>query len=191
MRRTTRRHGFRRNFERKILRWRKFFENFGSKSRAISRAAACRRSAQCSGTSKGRGEAACRRAAGISARSRAISNKIFAAANFFRNFRSEIRSESGAISRAAACRRSAQMLGTSEAREHAFHHKAALISARSRAISNEKCCGRETFGQFRSEIRSESRAISRAAACGCLRQFLRTCENYGEAVHHQAARISA
>ena len=43
----------------------------------------------------------------------------FAAAKIFRKFRSEIRRESHRISRATACRRSAQSLGTSEGRGQA------------------------------------------------------------------------
>ena len=74
---------------------------------------------------------------------------IFAAAKIFRKFRSEIRLESRTISRTAACRRSAQMSGTSKGRGKAARHRAARISARSRAISNAKFCGREIFfGKF-------------------------------------------
>ena len=98
----------------------------------------------------------------------------FAAAKIFRKFRSEIRSESRAISRAAACRRSAEWLGTCEGREQAGHHLAAWILARSHAISNAKFCGREIFRKFRSEIRSESHEISRGTACRHSQQMFGT-----------------
>ena len=92
------RNGFRRvlaDFERKIFRPRNFFRKIRSeircKSHAISRAAACRRSAQCLRTSKGHGKAARHRAERISARSRRFRTQNFPAAKFFRKFRSEIR----------------------------------------------------------------------------------------------------
>ena len=66
-----------------------------------------------------------------------------AAAKKIRKFWSEIRCESRAISPLLACRRSAQLLGTSEGRGEAARHQAARISARSRVISTAKFCGRE------------------------------------------------
>ena len=68
---------FSRDFERKILRPRKIFENFGPTSPAISRAVACRGSAQCCCTFEGRHKAANLRQTRIMARSRAISNEKF------------------------------------------------------------------------------------------------------------------
>ena len=70
--------------------------------------------------------------------------KILRPRKFFENFDRE----SHAISHAAACRRSAELLGTSEGREHAAHNRAAWISARSHAISNAKFCCREKFSKF-------------------------------------------
>ena len=67
---------------------------------------------------------------GFGAISRDVECKPFAAAKIFRKIRSEIRSESHAISRAAACRRSAQLLGTSEVCQQAVHHPAAWVLAR-------------------------------------------------------------
>ena len=60
------------DFERKIVRPRKFLEIFGRNRAEFRRATACRRSAPCLGTSAARGKAARRRAARISARSRII-----------------------------------------------------------------------------------------------------------------------
>ena len=71
----------------------------------------------------------------------------FAAAIFFRKFRSEIRRESHKISRAAAFRRSTQCPGTSTGRGEAVRHQAARISARSRAVSNANFCRREKFSK--------------------------------------------
>ena len=71
--------------------FRKFRSEIDRKSHAISRAAACRRSAQCLGTSKGHGKAARHRAERISARSRRFRTQNFPAAKFFRKIRSEIR----------------------------------------------------------------------------------------------------
>ena len=53
-----------------------------------------------------------------------------------------------ATKRSTACRRSAKCLGTCAARSKAVHHQSAGISARSRAISDEKFCGREKFSKF-------------------------------------------
>ena len=76
-----------RDFERKILRPRKSFEIFGRESHKISRAAACRRSAQLLWTSKGRKQAAHHRAAWLSARSHAVLNEKFCGREkFFKNF---------------------------------------------------------------------------------------------------------
>ena len=171
--RVTGRHGFRRDLARFRTRnfaaakkFRKFRSEIRCESHAISRAAACRRSAQLLGTSEGREQAAHHRAAWISARSRAISNEKFCdRENYFRKFRSEFRSKSHKIVRGTACRRLKQMLGTSTGQKEAAHHQAAWISARSRAISNAKFCGRENFRKFRSEIRPESHEISRGTAC--------------------------
>ena len=136
-----------------------------SKSHAIPRAAACRRSAQCLETSKDRGEPAHRQAARISARSRVISTAKFCGREKFRKFRalrSEIRSKSHRISRGVACQRSAQMLGTSEGREEAANHQAAWISARSHAISNESFCAPRKFFE---NFGREPGAVSRFTAC--------------------------
>ena len=56
----------------------------------------------------------------------------FAALKIFRKFRPEIRFELRAISRARACRRSAELLGTSEGPERAALHKPAWILTRFR-----------------------------------------------------------
>ena len=72
--------------------------------------------------------------------------------------------ESHGISRAAACRRSAQLLGTSKRRKQAVHRREAWISVRSHAISNAKFCGREKFSKFSAEIRTEFHAPRRADA---------------------------
>ena len=70
--------------------------------------------------------------------------KNCATAKIFENFDRE----SHRIARAAACRRSAQLSGTSYGRKQAAHHLAAWISARSHAISNEKFRGREKFSKI-------------------------------------------
>ena len=66
------------------------FRNFGLKirreSHRIARATAYRRSAQCLGTSAGRGQAAAREAQRISARSRAVSIAKFRGREFFLKF---------------------------------------------------------------------------------------------------------
>ena len=66
-----------RDFDRKSLRPRQFFEIFGREPHAIARAAARGRSAQLLGTSEGRKHAEHHEAAWISARSHAISNAKF------------------------------------------------------------------------------------------------------------------
>ena len=78
--------------------------------------------------------------------------------------------KSHAISRAAACRRSAQLLWTSKGkikkgRNQAAHPQAACILVRSHAISrNEKFCGRENFSKFSVENRTQSHAPQHADA---------------------------
>ena len=116
------------------------------------------------GTSKGREEAAHHQAARISARSCVISNEKFCDRENFRKFRSEIRPESHAISRAAAYRRSARMSRTSEGREQAAHHQAAWILVRSHAISDEKFRGRGKISKFSVENRTQSRPPQHADA---------------------------
>ena len=84
-----------------------------------------------------------------------------------RKFRSEIRSESLEISRSTAYRCSQQMFGTSKGCEEASQHQAAWITARSRAISNEKFCGRgpaKIFGPKSAPNRSNSHAAQHADA---------------------------
>ena len=71
--------------------------------------------------------------------SHAFERKILRPRNNFDNFDRN----SHAIFRFRACRRSAQLLGTSEGRKRAAHHQAAWISARSRASSNAKFRRRE------------------------------------------------
>ena len=85
--RTTWRHGFRRDLARFRTQnfcgrenFRKILSEIRSKSHEISRAAACRRSAQCPRTSEDRGKAVRRRAARISARFR---TRNFAIAKMF------------------------------------------------------------------------------------------------------------
>ena len=79
--------------------------------------------------------------------SRDIGRKILRPRFFFENFGPKIIG-SEFISRGAACRLSAQMLGISEGRERAAHHAATWISARSRVISNAKFRGREKFSKI-------------------------------------------
>ena len=98
------------------------------------------------------GKAAHNQAAGISARSRAISDENFAAAKIFQNFRSEIHRKSHEISRATACRRSGRCLGTPADLGKAVNDQSAGISARFRAISDENFGGREKFQKFSVEI---------------------------------------
>ena len=96
--------------------------------------------------------------------SRDFECKLLRPRNFFRKFRSEIRSESHAISRAAACRRSAQLLGTSEGRGQAVHHPAAWILAR---ILTENFANFSRSQNFAFEIardRAKIRCAPRAAA---------------------------
>ena len=104
----------------------------------------------------------------LGAISRDFECKILRPRNVFRKFRSEIRSESHTISRAAACRHSAQLLGTSEGREQAQHQQAAWISARSHANSNAKFRGRENFveslGRKSAQNRTQSHAPQHADA---------------------------
>ena len=84
----------------------------------------------------------------------------FAAAKIFRKFRSEIELKSHRIARAAACRRSAQCLGTPEGCCQAAARGAQRISARFRT---QNFAAAEFFRKFRSEIRREWHRISRAA----------------------------
>ena len=56
------------------------------------------------------------------------------------------------------------MLGTSEGRGQAVHHRAARISARSHAISNAKFCGRENFSKISVANRTQSHAPQHADA---------------------------
>ena len=96
----------------------------------------CRCSATSWRTSEGGHKDVHHQAASIAAQSRAsFRTKNYAAAKKIRKFRSEIRCESRAISPLLACRRSAQLLRTSEGRGEAARHQAARISARSRVIS--------------------------------------------------------
>ena len=125
-----------RDFGRKIVRPRKILKNFGPDRDEIRRATACRRSVPCLGTSVARGKAAHHQSAGMSTRSRAISDEKFCGRENFRKFRPEIESKSHAISRSIACRPSEQLLGTCQGRKRAAHHKAASISALSNAISD-------------------------------------------------------
>ena len=98
----------------------------------------------------------------------AISIAKFCGRENFRKLRSETRCESHESSRAAACRRSAQLLGTSAGHEQAEHCQAAWISARSRAISNAKFCGREHFSKISVANRTQSHAPQHAdARHGC------------------------
>ena len=83
--------------------------------------------------------------------------------------RSHFRRISHAISRAAACGRSAQLLGTSEGRERAKHHHDAWILARAHArdpaISKAKFCdGRRNFSKISVEFRMQSHAPQHADA---------------------------
>ena len=76
--------------------------------------------------------------------SRDFESKILRPRKFSENFGPK----SHAISRFTACLRSAELLWTFEGREQAEHHEATWISARSRAISNEKFRGRENFSKI-------------------------------------------
>ena len=151
------RHGFRRDFEREILRPRKFFEIFSPKSAANRTKSDAPQRADALHSVCGPPR--------IVARLRVVGRHDFwrdpagfrtwnsAAAKIFRKFRSEIRCKSHKISRAAACRRSAQCLGTSLARGKAAHRRAARISARSCAIFLRPRKIFENFGPNFSEIR--------------------------------------
>ena len=132
----------------KIKFLRKFRSEIHRKSHEISRAAACRRTAQCLETSKARGRAVRRQSQGIWARSCADSDAKFCTREELLKISIENPKSHAIISRAAACRRSAQLLGTSEGRKRAAHYQAACISARSQAIANAKFCGREIFSKF-------------------------------------------
>ena len=87
-----------------------------------------------------------------------------AAAKIFRKFRSEIRCESHAISRAAACQRSGHLLGTSQGREQAAHHLAARISARFRTQNFAAAKIFENFGPKSAPNRTQSHAAQHADA---------------------------
>ena len=118
------------------------------------------------GTSEGREQAAHHQAAWILARSHAISNENFSGR---RKISKIFEPNSHAISRTTACRRSAQMLGTSEGREQAAYHQPAWISARSHAIPNENFCSRRkiskiSIGIISAQNRTQSHAPQHADA---------------------------
>ena len=154
-----------RDFERKILRPRKFFENFDPKCAANRTESHAPRRADA--------RHSCRGPLTVVSKLRTTKRhafwrdlmrfrtKNFAAAKTCRTFRSEMRCTSHGISRAAACRRSAPCLGTSVARREAVHRQAARISVRSHAISNEKFRGRENFRKFRSDPPRIARNLTR------------------------------
>ena len=141
-----------RDSERKILRPRKIFENFGRKSVANRMQSHAPQHADARHSSWGPLRVVRKlRITGRHGFWRDLARfrtQNLAAAKIFRKFRSEIRCESHAISRPAACRRSAQLLGTSTRRKQAAQHRTARITARSRAISNAKFCGRENFSKI-------------------------------------------
>ena len=116
--------------------------------------------------------------------SRDLQRKILRPRKIFEN----VDRKSHAISRAAACRRSAQMLGTSKGRKQAVHHKAAWISARSHAIFNEKFCDRAKFSKISVGNRTQSHAPQHADARHRCCEPLRVVSQLGTARRHGIRR---
>ena len=84
-------------------------------------------------------------------------------------------------------------MGTSEGRCKAACRRAARISARSRAISDEKFCGREKFSKFSVEIAAKSAAArhadARHSAWGPLRLVARLRSTNRQGIRRDLARI--
>ena len=99
--------------------------------------------------------------------------------------------QSRAISRGAACGPSAQMLETSVGCKQAAHHPAAWFSRDLMRFRAQNFAAAKNCRIFWSEIGSNSRAISRGAACRSSTRMLRTSEECKQAVHHRAVWISA
>ena len=140
--------GFRRDlarFRSKNFAAAKNFRKFRSETRRephrISRAAARRRSAQCSGTSRGRGQAEAR---GATADFGAISNANGCGRGNFSKFRSQIRREWHRITHAAWCY--GQLTNHGEVLTR-VERGSTWGAADFGAISNAKFCGRGIFSQ--------------------------------------------
>ena len=150
-----------RDFDRKISRPRNFFENFGQKFAANRTESHVPRHADARHSVWGPLRVVARLQhvwhSGFRCDLARFRSQNFATAKLFRKFRSEIRRESHRISRAAACRRSAQCLGTSEGRGQAAARVAQRISARFRT---KNFATAKLFRKVRSEIRRESHRIS-------------------------------
>ena len=182
--------GFRRDlarFRSKNFAAAKFFRKFRSETRRephrISRAAARRRSAQCLGTSRGRGQAAAR---GATADFGAISNANGCGRGNFSKIRSQIRREWHRITHAAWCYGQLTNRGEVLTRVERGSTWGTADFARFRS---KNFAAAKNFRKFRSEIRCEPTRISRAAARPSSLQLLGTSKGCGEAAHHDAAGI--
>ena len=151
-----------REFDRKISRPRKFFENFGQKFAENRTESHAPQHADARHSAWGPLRVVARlqhvEDSGFRRDLARFRSQNFAAAKIFRKFRSEIRRESHRISRATACGRSAQSLGTSEGCGRAAPRGGQRGSARFRTQNVLPAENFRNFGQKFAENRTESHA---------------------------------